>query len=195
MTRFFFATATAAAALALGACQAEAPDAGNGDLVTNEPVIPIDATKAPQQTAFTGADGKPLGSVTVTDDVGGLMLAVSATGMPAGKHGIHLHEKGLCEGPKFESAGSHWNPQSKQHGRDNPAGAHAGDLANLTVAANGTATVSIPIAGAMMSSGTMMLADADGTALVIHAKPDDYRTDPSGDSGDRIACAVIAPPK
>ena len=202
MTRFSpFATATAAfaAALALAACQAEAPspapDAGNGDLMANDAIAANDATKAPQQTAFTGADGAALGSVTVSEAAGGLMLAVSATGMPAGKHGIHLHEKGLCEGPKFESAGAHWNPSMKQHGRDNPAGAHAGDLANLTVAADGSAKTSIPLAGAMMASGAMMLADADGTALVVHAKADDYKTDPSGDSGDRIACAVIAAPK
>ena len=190
------ATATAFAALALVACQADSPDAGNGDLmVSNDSTIANDATKAPQQTAFTGADGKPLGSVTVTEDAAGLMLAVSATGMPAGMHGIHLHEKGLCEGPKFESAGSHWNPQAKQHGRDNPAGSHLGDLVNLEVATDGSASTSFPIPGAMMASGAMMLSDADGTALVVHAKPDDYKTDPSGNSGDRIACAVLAAPK
>ncbi len=115
--------------------------------------------------------------------------------MPPGDHGIHLHEKGLCDGPKFESAGAHWNPAGKKHGRDNPAGAHLGDLANLVVAANGTASVSIPVDDVMMKSGANMLADADGTALVIHAKADDYKTDPSGDSGDRIACAVLAGPK
>lgn len=149
----------------------------------------------PQSFNFTGGDGALLGSVMVSEDPSGLVLNVNGVAMPAGVHGIHLHEKGLCDGPKFESAGAHLNPGAKQHGRDNPAGPHAGDLANLTVAANGTASVSIPIAGAMMSSGAMMLADADGTALVIHAKPDDYRTDPSGNSGDRIACAVIAAPK
>lgn len=195
MIRFSFA---AAAALALGACQAEdpSPDAGNGDLVATDEAMPAtDATAAPQQFAFTGADGAPMGSVTVTEDEAGLMLAVSATGLPAGKHGIHLHEKGLCEGPKFESAGAHWNPSAKQHGRDNPAGAHIGDLVNLEVAADGSAKTSFPIPGAMIASGPTMLADADGTALVIHAKADDYRTDPSGDSGDRIACAVIAAAK
>ncbi len=81
----------------------------------------------------------------------------------------------------------------KKHGRDNPQGAHLGDLANLEVGADGSASVNFTVAGAMMTSGANMLADADGTALVIHAKPDDYKTDPSGGSGDRIACAVIAP--
>lgn len=189
---------TAAAALALAACQGEAPtaDAGNGDAaVANAVNAPGDATKAPQQFAFTGSDGAPLGSVTVTEDAAGLMLSVSATGLPAGRHGIHLHEKGLCEGPKFVSAGSHWNPNAKQHGRDNPAGAHLGDLVNLEVAADGSAKTGFPIPGAMIASGSVMLGDADGTALVIHAKADDYKTEPSGDSGDRIACAVIAAPK
>ena len=122
-------------------------------------------------------------------------MTVTASGMPAGTHGIHLHEKGLCEGPKFESAGAHWNPAAKKHGRDNPEGAHLGDLANLEVGADGAASANFTVAGAMMASGAKMLADADGTALVVHAKPDDYKTDPSGNSGDRIACAVVAAPK
>jgi len=195
MIRFSFATA---AALALAACQSEAPspDAGNGDLAaTNQSIGADEATKAPQQVAFTGANGAALGSVTVSEVAGGLMLAVSATGMPAGMHGIHLHEKGQCEGPSFETAGAHWNPQAKQHGRDNPAGSHLGDLVNLEVATDGSAKTTFPIPGPTIASGAMMLADADGTALVVHAKADDYRTDPSGNSGDRIACAVLAAPK
>ena len=146
----------------------------------------------PQRFNINGGDGRLLGRVTISEDPAGLVMNISGVGMPAGVHGIHLHEKGLCEGPKFESAGEHWNPAGKQHGRDNPEGAHAGDLANLTVAADGTATVSMPVAGVKMASGRWMLADADGTALVIHAKADDYKTDPSGNSGDRIACAVVA---
>ena len=196
MIRLSFAAAIAA--LALAACQGEAPsaDAGNGDVAAADASnAPADATRAPQQFAFTGGDGALLGSVTVTEDAAGVTLAVSATGLPAGTHGIHLHEKGLCEGPKFVSAGSHWNPDGKQHGRDNPAGAHFGDLVNLEVAADGSAKTGFPIPGATVAGGTTMLADADGTALVIHAKADDYKTDPSGDSGDRIACAVIAAPK
>ena len=195
MTRTSLSSASASlvfACLALAACQAEAP---RDSTTTNGATVTDDATKAPQQFAFAGSDGKALGSVTVTEDQSGLLLMVAATGLPAGKHGIHVHEKGLCEGPKFESAGSHWNPSAKQHGRENPAGAHMGDLVNLEVATDGSASTNFPIPGVMMASGGMMLADADGTALVVHAKADDYKTDPSGDSGDRIACAVIAPPK
>ena len=202
MTRISLTTVTilAASGLMLAACsrEADAPPADNGDMaMTNDMMAGNDMSAnatagAPQSFAITGADGASLGSVALAEDAAGLTMNVTASGMPAGVHGIHLHEKGLCEGPKFASAGAHWNPGMKKHGRDNPAGAHFGDLANLDVAANGTASVSIPLQGAMMASGAMMLADADGTALVVHAKPDDYKTDPSGDSGDRIACAVVA---
>ena len=206
MTRFStFAllAASAASAIALSGCMKSepAPDnaaitnvaAANDVAVGNDVAMGNSAMAGvPQSFNFTGGDGRLLGKVTVSEDPAGLVMNISAIGMPAGVHGIHLHEKGLCDGPKFESAGKHWNPAGKQHGRDNSAGAHAGDLANLTVAADGTATVSVPVAGVRMASGQMMLADADGTALVIHAKADDYKTDPSGDSGDRIACAVVA---
>ena len=206
MTRPSFSTTLAivAAALALGACSKNGAPVDNaaivndvavGDAVAENAVAGTAMAGVPQSVAFTGADGALLGSVMVSEDPGGLVMNVSAIAMPAGVHGIHLHEKGLCEGPKFASAGAHWNPGAKQHGRDNPAGPHVGDLANLTVAADGTAKSSIPVAGVKTASGAMMLADADGTALVIHAKADDYKTDPSGDSGDRIACAVLAAPK
>ena len=199
----FTTLAIVAAALALGACSKNGAPVDNAAMVNDVAVGNAMAGTAtgtamagvPQSVAFTGADGALLGSVMVSEDPGGLVMNVSAIAMPPGVHGIHLHEKGLCEGPKFASAGAHWNPGAKQHGRDNLAGPHAGDLANLTVAADGSAKVSIPVAGVKTASGAMMLADADGTALVIHAKPDDYKTDPSGDSGDRIACAVLAAPK
>jgi Cu-Zn family superoxide dismutase len=100
----------------------------------------------------------------------------------------------MCDGPKFESAGAHWNPQSKQHGRDNPMGAHLGDLANMDAADGAEASSSYLVAGVTMGGTGNALADADGTSLVIHAKADDYKTDPSGNSGDRVACAVLAPP-
>ena len=90
-----------------------------------------DVASAAQSFNFAGGDGAALGSVAVSDGAGGATMTVTASGMPAGTHGIHLHEKGLCEGPKFESAGAHWNPAAKKHGRDNPDGAHLGDLANL----------------------------------------------------------------
>lgn len=142
-----------------------------------------------------GANGDALGNVSVSEQAGVTKIAVDARAMPAGVHGIHLHEKGLCEGPTFQSAGGHWNPDAKKHGRDNPQGAHLGDLPNLQVGADGTANTSFELAGTSAARGNIKLADTDGTALVIHAKPDDYKTDPSGASGDRIACAVLAAPK
>ena len=202
MTRIssFNLTMMIVGAVALGACSPRDQPVDNAamanDVMVDNAMMGENAMAGvPQSFKFIGGDGALLGSVAISEDPSGLVANVGAVGMPVGVHGIHLHEKGLCEGPTFASAGAHWNPAGKQHGRDNPAGAHAGDLANLTVAADGSASVSIPVAGAMMASGAMMLADADGTALVIHAKPDDYKTDPSGDSGDRIACAVLAAPK
>ena len=96
---------------------------------------------------------------------------------------------GRCDPPDFASAGAHWNPAGKKHGMNNPAGPHAGDMPNVEVAANGVLSATLTLAGASMAS----LLDADGAALVIHAVADDYVTDPSGNSGARIACAVIQP--
>ncbi len=198
--------AAGALLLSLAACsrEAEAPAddlatvndmADNGGVADNGMMAGNSMADAAQTFSFAGGDGKALGSVSVSEGAGGLTMNVSAAGMPAGTHGIHLHEKGLCDGPKFESAGAHWNPGQAKHGRDNPAGAHLGDLANLEINADGEASASFTVAGAMMASGANMIADADGTALLVHAKADDYKTDPAGDSGDRIACTVLAPPK
>ena len=209
MTRFPHRAAALTAGallLSLAACSREAKAPANDAAMANGMVengasaddgmmAGNNVAGAAQSFNFADAAGQSLGSVAVSEGASGLTLAVTASGMPAGTHGIHLHEKGLCEGPKFESAGKHWNPAAKQHGRDNPQGAHLGDLANFDIDASGAGTASFTVAGAMMASGANMLADADGTALVVHAKPDDYKTDPSGASGDRIACAVLAAPK
>ena len=104
-----------------------------------------------------------------------------------GTYGIHLHAVGKCDAPDFTTAGPHWNPAQKQHGFDNPMGAHAGDVRNLVVNPDGTAAVSVQLAGALFDGAL----DADGLALVIHEKADDYSTDPSGNSGKRIICGVF----
>jgi Cu-Zn family superoxide dismutase len=180
------------AGTALAACSQKAEEpAGN----VAEPPAMAEPSAAPQTIALNGTDGRPVGTVTLSEDANGVTIKVDASAIAAGTHGVHLHEKGLCEGPKFESAGAHWNPASKQHGRDNPMGAHLGDLANFDIGQAGAATTSFTVAGVTMSGATNALADADGTSLVVHAKADDYRTDPSGNSGDRVACAVLAPPK
>ena len=131
-------------------------------------------------------------AVIVSGPRGRATLLVSAAGLAPGAHGIHLHAVGKCEGPGFTSAGGHLNPAGKQHGLRNPNGSHLGDMPNLAVAANGTATLSH---GLGMSAQALLadLFDADGTAIVIHAGRDDQVTDPAGDSGGRVSCGVFAP--
>ena len=137
--------------------------------------------------ALVSSAGASAGAVQAEPRPAGAYLRIAVQGLPPGDHGLHLHAVGRCDGPTFESAGAHWNPAGRQHGHLNPEGAHLGDLPNLTVSANGHGAINFLVAG--------QVGDADGTSLVVHARPDDYRTDPSGNSGDRIACAVLAPPR
>lgn len=133
--------------------------------------------------------GQSIGTVVAWQTAGGVGFRINAGRLPHGIHGVHVHAVGRCDPPGFTSAGGHWNPMARQHGMNNPAGPHAGDLANVEVAANGMLGATLTVPGASMAS----MLDADGAALVIHAGPDDYRTDPSGNSGARIACAIIRP--
>jgi superoxide dismutase, Cu-Zn family len=133
--------------------------------------------------------GRDLGTLTLANTTGGLVLTGRLIGLPAGTHGIHVHAVGRCE-PPFESAGPHWNPASRQHGTANPNGPHLGDMPNVTAASDGSATVSVTTPGGTLR-GTDAVMDADGAAVVIHERADDYRTDPSGNSGARIACGVV----
>jgi len=175
------------AAAACGSNDAAAP-AGEASA---ENTIPVDAgpSAAPSRAvaSLVDAQGKEVGTATLLPAGTGIRLAVQVNGLPAGEHGIHVHAVGKCEAPKFESAGSHWNPADKKHGLDNPAGAHAGDMPNLTVDADGRGIVNATIADMTVAQ----LLDSDGAAVVVHAKKDDQKTDPSGDSGDRIACGVL----
>jgi superoxide dismutase, Cu-Zn family len=131
--------------------------------------------------------GQTIGSVRAWQTAGGVSFRVTASGLPHGLHGIHVHAVGRCDPPDFASAGPHWNPAGNKHGLNNPAGPHAGDLPNVEVAANGVLGATVTLPGASMAS----LLDADGAALVVHATADDNMTDPSGNSGARIACAVV----
>jgi superoxide dismutase, Cu-Zn family len=143
--------------------------------------------------SIADAAGRTLGSAVLTENAAGLNLAVLVTGQTPGKrHGIHLHASGACQGPAFASAGSHLNPAGRQHGSENPAGSHLGDLPNLVINAAGAGRLTINLPGnpeALRAS----LFDNDGTAIVLHADPDDLRTDPSGNSGTRIACGALLP--
>jgi Cu-Zn family superoxide dismutase len=140
------------------------------------------------------ASGRMVARATVRQTAAGLSVHVEAAGLQPGTYGVHLHAVGRCEPPAFASAGAHWNPTGRQHGRDNPSGPHLGDLPNLVVAGDGRGAADFVVAGATLAGGgPNALLDSDGAALVVHAQADDYRTDPSGNSGARIGCGVLTP--
>lgn len=150
-------------------------------------------TAGQQATAILkDAHGRKIGDATLTETPHGVLIHVNLTEAPAGVHAIHVHETGKCEAPSFTSAGAHFNPVKAQHGLQNPRGMHAGDLPNIDVPENGKLTVEIVAHDTMLSPGTNSLFDADGSALVIHEKADDYHSDPAGNAGDRVACGVIS---
>jgi superoxide dismutase, Cu-Zn family len=127
----------------------------------------------------------------VTDTAGTLRLALSVGGLTPGLHGVHLHAAGKCTPPDFASASAHFNPTGAQHGLLNQQGPHLGDLPNLLVRADGSADTSFALSRDLPASGPGSLLQPGGISLVIHAGADDERTDPSGNSGDRVACAVL----
>ena len=137
------------------------------------------------------AQGKKVGTAAFRASDNGVRIDVNVSGLPPGTHGIHIHSVGKCEGPAFTSAGPHLNPSSKKHGKDNPEGPHAGDLLNLEVNADGLGKASLLDQNVMLGQGQSSLFHEGGTSLVIHANADDYKTDPAGNSGARIACGVI----
>ena len=136
---------------------------------------------------LTNTDGIQIGTVRAWNAPGGLAVEVVASGLTPGPHGIHVHATGRCDRPFFTTAGAHWNPANRAHGHANPKGPHLGDGGNLVAGPDGRARATLMLAGATREA----LKDWDGAAVVIHAKADDERTDPSGNSGDRIACALI----
>jgi superoxide dismutase, Cu-Zn family len=144
------------------------------------------------QVQLWSTTGASVGRATLTSEAGGTRLKVEVTGLPAGQHGMHIHQTGQCDLPDFMSAGGHFNPGMKQHGLNNPLGAHAGDMENLTVGANGTGTADLLLKEVSVTGGAGDVFKEGGTALVIHAMPDDEMTDPTGNSGGRIACGIIA---
>jgi len=122
---------------------------------------------------------------------GRVRVEINAGGLAPGTYGVHIHTTGRCDPPGFVSAGGHWNPTARQHGAQNPQGRHLGDLPNLQVDPRGKGRLIFHVENARLEGGANPLLDADGAAIVIHAQPDDHRTDPSGNSGARIACGVI----
>lgn len=136
------------------------------------------------------AAGRELGTLAIIETSSGLTSSGVLRGLPPGAHGIHIHAVGQCAAP-FTTAGGHWNPLTHQHGFDNPQGAHAGDMQNIVAGSDSAAAVNVTTRGGILR-GTNGLLDADGAAIVVHAGTDDYKTDPAGNSGARIACGVIA---
>ena len=142
------------------------------------------------RVSFINAQGQPAGTATLTSTGDGVFISAQLRNLPEGLHGMHVHQVGRCE-PPFESAGGHFNPGAREHGFLNPQGEHAGDLPNITVRSDGTAAADHHASGLRLEGGANALLDGDGSALVVHAGVDDYRTDPSGNSGPRIACGVV----
>ena len=146
----------------------------------------------PQAIAdLKNAKGEAVGVAAILEDEGGVRFFADVRGLPAGKHGIHVHAVGKCDPSEFTSAGSHFNPTGKKHGMYNREGPHLGDLPNLDVLADGTGQVHYVLAGVTLGSGPTALLGGNETAVIIHAGADDYSTDPTGNSGGRIACGVI----
>jgi len=137
------------------------------------------------------AQGKSVGEIILWDQGSGVALQLHLHDLTPGEHGIHFHQVPKCESPDFKSAGGHFNPEGKKHGFDSPDGHHAGDMKNFTVGANGKADVKLEDGEVTLKDGPHSLL-TNGAAIVVHAKADDYKTDPSGNSGDRVACGVIS---
>jgi superoxide dismutase, Cu-Zn family len=164
-------TALAALALPLWAGSALAQSSAHADIVNGT--------------------GEKIGTATFAPSSDGVQISVDVSQLPPGTHGIHIHAVGKCEGPDFKTAGGHFNPAGKKHGKDSPDGPHNGDLLNIIAGSDGRAKASLLDANVTLGSGPNSLFSPGGTAIVIHAGPDDYKTDPAGNSGARIACGVI----
>lgn len=150
--------------------------------------------QAPTKIRIINTERQEVGEATLTDTASGVIIGLSLrekpNGIPPGAHAFHIHAVGKCE-PPFKSAGEHYNPQKKQHGYLAKDGRHAGDLPNIYVPENGPLTVDVFVPGVKLKEGNNRLIDEDGSALVIHAQKDDYRSAPSGNAGDPIACGFI----
>ncbi|KPL68944.1 hypothetical protein SZ64_13040 [Erythrobacter sp. SG61-1L] len=167
---------------ALGACQS-AGEAGPASAA--KPLAPMGAA------TLHLADGTPAGKAQLFASGDQMSVQITLQGISPGIHAVHLHTTGSCEAPGFTSAGGHLNPGMRQHGMQNPQGSHLGDLPNATIAADGTGSISATLRGTK-DEVLADIYDADGTAVVVHAGPDDNMSDPAGNAGGRIACGVIA---
>lgn len=167
-----------------------------GLLTTLAPSLLVAQGGAPRPRAvfvIIDSSGNRAGQITGSEAGGNVVLEILVRGLTPGKHGLHLHATPACDPPGFTTAGGHFNPANKQHGSRNPQGPHAGDFANLVVTADSVGRAQVTVEGWKLAPGPQSISQP-GTALVIHAAPDDEQTDPTGNSGARIACAVIQLP-
>jgi len=150
------------------------------------------AQEVPKAKAdLVNAQGAKVGSAELIQTADGVKIDVTVSGLTPGLHGFHIHAVGKCEAPDFKSAGGHFNPYGKKHGLKNPDGAHAGDMENLEVGADGTGKAQAVDKQVTLGEGANSLFHDGGTAIVIHASPDDEMTDPAGNAGARVACGPI----
>lgn len=155
--------------------------------------MPVSGNNLPAiESILINEKGEEIGQVSLTEGEDGLSIHVQAEGLSPGLHGFHIHEKGECIPPTFDSSGGHFNPTNKEHGFDNPKGFHLGDLPNLKVGKDGTVNERITTQDVTLKKGVEnSITDYGGTSIMIHEKKDDYKTDPAGEAGARVACAII----
>jgi Cu-Zn family superoxide dismutase len=163
--------------------------AGVAALLAATAALPASAAEM-ANAQLKDSGGKAVGDVDLMQTPAGVLIKLQIKGLPAGEHAFHIHAVGKCE-PPFESAGPHFNPGNHKHGMMAGEG-HAGDMPNLYVPQSGELSLEIVNTAVSLEQGKPnSLFDSDGASVVIHAKADDYKTDPAGDAGDRIACGVI----
>jgi Cu-Zn family superoxide dismutase len=170
--------------------------------LTQAQELPDDSILEPSRAIaiLRDAQGNFVGTVLLTETEAGVRIQAmiqnfdaAVMGNQRGQHGFHIHEVGECEAPDFTSAGGHFNPTGEGHGFFDPDGTHAGDLINLWIEADGSGDYDVTTDLINLGEGDRNIFDEDGSSFILHQQPDDYQTDPAGNSGDRLACGVILP--